>query len=678
MLTSRGWWFLFMVLGTCVLGAALSPRVGDAIGVVGLVLLVWFLWEWAAFAFQVHLVLPRLRMTREVFDERKAVPILWANGEFDVVVRFDLPGRFSLPLVILTDWAPTTAKLRDGNDEVGGALRPGQPLRLGYRIECPNPGEVRFEGVRARIADRQGFFYHRRFFREQSAMLVLPRLTGAEGKGHGHKRQNIFPPPGIHRLRRPGGGSELLDLRDYLPGDPPKMIAWKPSARKDKLFTKEFESEVPVRCTMFVDASESTRLLQKRPMIAHLANLAAGISEATVANRDHIGLVVFDENESDVMRPKRTRRHVIDMLHRLARAAARPMALGPFADAKLLGKLAHPLAAELYPELMDRKLNTTPFRFFWAPSLDYKRGWLVLAFLMPLLILIVNYMGRQIALIERWPEVFQASFDFSRFLYRNFGATTIEVGTKIVILDAWFIALISAGIALLIWVINGLSGLINPYRTERMRRKQLGMLFATLDHDVAGAETHYLHDDQFFARRTMRFLADHRYRYPLRLYDARGRYLFRSADKIGVLVKALNYAVARGRDNELFVLMVDLIDLVQEVEPLIRTIRVAVARHHQVIVVLPWHGDVPAPPRDAPKDDDALPMERAPRFADGGLKAVTDDLIQDMVDTYHRHFFRLRRELGRLGVPVVRAETDDPVQVVVSRMDRLRGIGGRR
>ena len=90
----------------------------------------------------------------------------------------------------------------------------------------------------------------------------VSRIATAHGdrrKARGVEAAQHFPPPGVHRLKRPGGGSELLDLRDYMPGDPPKMIAWKPSARKDKLFTKEFESEVPVRCTLFVDASESTR-----------------------------------------------------------------------------------------------------------------------------------------------------------------------------------------------------------------------------------------------------------------------------------------------------------------------------------------------------------------------------------------------------------------------------------
>ena len=89
---------------------------------------------------------------------------------------------------------------------------------------------------------------------------VLPPLADAEGHAPSGKRHNLLPPPGIHRLRRPGTGSELLDLRDYRPGDPPKTIAWKVTARRGRLITKEFESEVPVRCTLFVDASNSVRL----------------------------------------------------------------------------------------------------------------------------------------------------------------------------------------------------------------------------------------------------------------------------------------------------------------------------------------------------------------------------------------------------------------------------------
>ena len=205
---------------------------------------------------------------------------------------------------------------------------------------------------------------------------------------------------------------------------------------------------------------------------------------------------------------------------------------------------------------------------------------------------------------------------------------------------------------------------MEPWRSERLRRKQLGVLFATLDGDRAGAERHYLHDDQVFARRAQRFLAEHHARYPVRLYDARGRYLFHCRPKLDVLVKALNYAVAHGRDNELFVLLVDLIDLADDLDHLIRAVRVAVARHHQV------HGHPAVAGRHAGAAARAAGRRRPHPAAKG--RAVCRRRLQGdrgrtepatSIDGYHKAYFKIRREFGRLGVIVVRADHGEPVQI---------------
>ena len=110
------------------------------------------------------------------------------------------------------------------------------------------------------MADLQGFFYAAVFVRKVQVYRVLPPWRTPRPPAGRPSGTTCCRSSASHRHRRPGSGSELLDLRDYMPGDPPKIIAWKASARRDRLMTKEFESEVPVRCTLFVDASNSVRV----------------------------------------------------------------------------------------------------------------------------------------------------------------------------------------------------------------------------------------------------------------------------------------------------------------------------------------------------------------------------------------------------------------------------------
>ncbi len=179
-----------------------------------------------------------------------------------------------------------------------------------------------------RFADPQGFFFKEIFLRRASEYPVLPPLVDAEANQRHTKHDNILPPPGLHRMRRAGSGSELLDLRDYIPGDPPKMIAWKASARKGKLITKEFESDVPVRCTMLVDTSQTVRLGPPgHNALARLVEIASAVAQAALANRDHVGLITFDEESSTYVPPAGSKRHLIDLLRKLSDVGRLPVAV---------------------------------------------------------------------------------------------------------------------------------------------------------------------------------------------------------------------------------------------------------------------------------------------------------------------------------------------------------------
>jgi uncharacterized protein (DUF58 family) len=664
MLTSRGWWFLLVTLGLLALGILRNQIL---VVVLTLMLVFWFAWEWLRFAVRVRLVARGLRVRRELRDERGSVDTLWAGRAFRVHGRLEMAGLLGLPYVLTADRVPLDAELVEGEHERDGPVTPDQPLDWEYGIRCRGPGRVRFEGVGVRLVDLQGFFYHRTFIRAPVEYRVLPALADSRGHFPTVKRHNLLPPPGLHRLRRPGSGSELLDLRDYLPGDPPKTIAWKASARRDRLMTKEFESEVPVRCTLLLDTSHSVRIGPAgRNALARLVEIAAAIAQANSGARDLTGLCLFDQAGSTTVPPGRGERHVAELLNRLADVAGRAPSTGA-ARFDALVPLAYAFAEEVYPDLMRPEINRVPFWLPWLrpqpaatirqPTLaDRLNAWL------PLFVVLFTVLAG-----AAFVAIIGLSVYWGYTILANDSAANYDQGAS-----AWVTA--ALGAALVAEVILGgilLAQLVRrlpvffPVRRRLYRwRKRLAALLAARHGLAPGGLALLLEDDQRLVEELERFLGEHHVPYALPLYDRQGRYRFASPEKVEVLAQALLRAIGKGHDNELFVLLADVLELPDQLGPLLQTVKVALARHHRVVLICPWPPGVP-PPHETEGE-----AER-----EDGLQA---DLRRATTVRLHHAFGRLRWTLARLGVAVISAQSEDPVRLVLERLDRLRAQGRRR
>jgi uncharacterized protein (DUF58 family) len=659
LLTSRGWWTIAIAVVMCLLGLTGLGDLAPAIPILGLTIVAWFLFELMLFAARFRRTLPFVEVTREVLQAGRSVATAWAKSTCTIRVTVTNRSAWNWPLVFLRDRVPEGRKVRGGDPKLACDLRPGEPVVIEYELRSNSAGLYRFEGVELRVSDLGGMFYRRVFLRAPLDILILPPLTDDEGKQRADKRFNSLPPPGLHRLRRPGGGSELLDLRDYLPGDPPKMIAWKASARKDKLITKEYESDVPVRTMLFLDQSESVRIgpAGETP-IGMLAETASGIAQAAAATRDLVGLTRFDEETSDVLAPARTKVHTIRLLGKLAEAAAKMPNPGP-REVEELQDAAYPLAQELYPELFDKEYNSRPWGLYWLPLMDARWGWIVAA---PVFIWMA-------LIFFQFFWVVNFTFNVVRIVRPRTGNIWVDV--PLFFATVLLVFFLPFTVFLLVWFFHGIRGFF-PGRARRMRRrKQLAAIFVALDRTSPGTIERYLKDDDALAERIGRFLADHHVRIPPKLYDREGRYRYRGETKAIVLANAIVSAVARARDNELYVILADLADLGDAIAPLMKAVRAARSRHHHVMVIVPWPVDVP-PPESAkangrPVAEPAWRGNQPGRFIHLALTRG-----------YQQRFEKLRNELARVGAVVVRAQVDDPIRLVLDRIDRIRGMRARR
>jgi uncharacterized protein (DUF58 family) len=412
-----------------------------------------------------------------------------------------------------------------------------------------------------------------------------------------------------------------------------------------------------------VDASQSVRLGPPGGnALAREVEIAAAVAQATVGSRDLVGLCIFDEDTTSDLRPARSRPHLTQMLNRLADAAALAPTQGK-ATVDALIPAAYAFAQETYPQLLRPDINSFPWWLAWISPpptwtmrrprfLDRLYRWL------PLLLIAWGLFG--CGLLGA----------LGTFLFKQFTSfrpsVAIEWGLFLVL------AISSCMSIVLTWF-----GVI-PMRlffAQRRRlyrwRKQLAALLSVRYGLAPGGLSALLEDPEQFSACLQRFLGEHQVPYALPLYDERGRYLFAAPSKVEVLAQALLRAVSRSHDNELFVLLADLLELRDELAPLMRAVKVAVARHHQVLIVCPWPPGVPPPQKN--ERSNVLPLAHVPLRpqTDVPLRLV-DVLEQATTLRFHESFYRLRRTMARVGVPVLCARGEDPAPLIVERLDRMR------
>ncbi|MFM7750152.1 MAG: DUF58 domain-containing protein [Opitutaceae bacterium] len=116
------------------------------------------------------------------------------------------------------------------------------------------------------------------------------------------------------RERRAGGGSDLLALRRYAPGDSHRLVHWKASARSGTLLVRQFAAESTDGCSLWI---RTDRELWPEPeRFELLVGFAATYAE-DLFRQGRLRAVALDR---EAPRPVRGLRDLEDLLDRLALA----------------------------------------------------------------------------------------------------------------------------------------------------------------------------------------------------------------------------------------------------------------------------------------------------------------------------------------------------------------------
>lgn len=497
-----------MLLISAILGLLIGVLLEySRLAVLSLSALIWLYLSWLIFAIQERRLWSRIEVCRTINRRPVAGTTLWTERPFTVDVELKLRSGAFHSLFAVRDLTADLIAIESG-ETVFVCAESARSLKLSYQAKCLSAGRLRWSGVHCRFREAQGFFLSERVVGREYEVRVLPSFVQVDDPRSSIKRVNSIPQHGIHQLQRAGVGSELLELREYQPGDPPKSIAWKVSARRDKLMTRQYESEVPVRQTLLVDGSLHMRLggFGMR-LLDQSISMAATLAKLAISVGDPVGIVLVDPQACRRLPPGTGDRAFYNILDVLADFSILPPPQPETLNQRQWA-LIYAMAAQRFPQLLVDDINLRPIT--WWP-------WSPLA------------------------------------------------------------------------------------RAQLRQRRQLSNLWGELYGFSAAEIAQLTFDDSALRTIAWRWLGDVTVPWVPPLVDAGlgGP----TSDSGQRLARELTRSVAHARDNELFVLISDFLHAPANLEVILPAVKVALARHHRVVVVCPSPtglrpelSDMPSPP----------------------------------------------------------------------------------
>lgn len=148
--------------------------------------------------------------------------------------------------------------------------------------------------------------------------VTLATLVASPRGGRARRGSEVGRPANIA-----GEGDELRELRDHVPGDPFKRIAWKASARRGRLLVREMEREERDVVWLVVDASVELWAGEKGGApLDRVVEEAASVAAGHLRRGDRVGIAVSASRLRSWIAPGEGAAHAATLASALASAAS--------------------------------------------------------------------------------------------------------------------------------------------------------------------------------------------------------------------------------------------------------------------------------------------------------------------------------------------------------------------
>jgi uncharacterized protein (DUF58 family) len=228
----------------------------------------------------------QLESTRHLSTER-------TSPNADVVVTVTITNRgSSLEEVLLEDVLPEDLTIRSGFSRHLLRLPKGDSYTFVYTVSGPRGG-YGFEKIQVLVNDHLAVTSRRLQVGAKGMLFVFPPVMRLRHVAIRPRRTRVYA--GSIPARAGGTGTEFFGVREYQPGDSPRVINWRASARHaDALYSNEFQQERVADIGIVLDGRLRTNEFARgHSLFEYSVQAAAALSDALLAQGNRVGLLVY-------------------------------------------------------------------------------------------------------------------------------------------------------------------------------------------------------------------------------------------------------------------------------------------------------------------------------------------------------------------------------------------------
>lgn len=232
-------------------------------------------------------------------EARRYVADKFSNGE-DNPVRVEVDNRYPFEIKArILDESPVEFQRRDSGVVI--PMPAGIRREVEYSLRPVKRGEYRFGKIRVFVSSRLSLLERRYSSGEKQAVAVYPsfvamrkaELLALAGKQVGENRQ----------VRVASVSTTFDQIKPYVPGDDPRTVNWKATAKCNRLMVNSYMEERSQQVYCLVDKGRTMQSpFHGMTVLDYAINATLALSNIILKKGDRVGLLTFSNKISTLVK----------------------------------------------------------------------------------------------------------------------------------------------------------------------------------------------------------------------------------------------------------------------------------------------------------------------------------------------------------------------------------------